>query len=148
MRNLLAHAGKQGRGVAAAFIATAFAQSDAAAAKAQWRKVADQLRPKLPKLAAAMHEAETDVLAYMDFPAAHWTKLHSTNGLERLNGEVKRRTDVVGIFPNEEAVYRLVGSILLEQNDEWAVQRARYMTLETITALGDDGVVSLPAVTD
>jgi putative transposase len=148
MRNLLAHAGRQGRGVAAAFIATAFAQDDAAAAKAQWRKVADQLRPKLPKLAAAMDEAEVDVLAYMDFPAAHRTKLHSTNSLERLNGEVKRRTDVVGIFPNEEAIYRLVGAILLEQNDEWAVQRARYMTLETIATLSDDATVSLPAMAD
>lgn len=146
MRNLLAHAGRQGRGVAAAFIATAFAQDDAAAAKAQWRKVADQLRPKLPKLAAAMDEAETDVLAYMDFPPAHRTKLHSTNSLERLNGEVKRRTDVVGIFPNEEAIYRPVGAILLEQNDEWSVQRARYMTLETIATLSDDAVVSLPAM--
>jgi putative transposase len=146
MRNLLAHAGRQGRGVAAAFIATAFAQDDAAAAKAQWRKVADQLRPKLPKLAVAMDEAEVDVLAYMDFPAAHRTKLHSTNSLERLNGEVKRRTDVVGIFPNEEAIYRLVGAILLEQNDEWSVQRARYMTLETIATLSDDAAVSLPAM--
>src|ERR1700744_3947342 len=99
MRNLLAHAGRQGRGVAAAFIATAFAQDDAAAAKAQWRKVADQLRPKLPKLAAARDEAEVDVLAYMDFPAAHRTKLHSTNSLERLNGEVKRRTDSSASFP-------------------------------------------------
>jgi transposase-like protein len=148
MRNLLAHAGRQGRGVAAAFIATAFAQDDAAAAKAQWRKVADQLRPKLPKLAVAMDEAEVDVLAYMDFPAAHRTKLHSTNSLERLNGEVKRRTDVVGIFPNEEAIYRLVGAILLEQNDEWSVQRARYMTLETIATLSDDATVSLPAMAD
>src|ERR1700757_2225421 len=148
MRNLLAHAGRQGRGVAAAFIATAFAQNDAAAAKAQWRKVADQLRPKLPKLAAAMDEAEVDVLAYMDFPAAHRTKLHSTNSLERLNGEVKRRTDVVGIFPNEDAIYRLVGAILLEQNDEWSVQRARYVTLETIATLSDDATVSLPAMAD
>jgi putative transposase len=148
MRNLLAHAGRQGRGVAAAFIATAFAQDDAAAAKAQWRKVADQLRPKLPKLSAAMDDAEVDVLAYMDFPAAHRTKLHSTNSLERLNGEVKRRTDVVGIFPNEEAIYRLVGAILLEQNDEWSVQRARYMTLETIAILSDDATVSLPAMAD
>ncbi len=148
MRNLLAHAGRQGRGVAAAFIATAFAQDDAAAAKAQWRKVADQLRPKLPKLAAAMDDAEIDVLAYMDFPAAHRTKLHSTNSLERLNGEVKRRTEVVGIFPNEEAIYRLVGAILLEQNDEWSVQRARYMTLETIATLSDDATVSLPAMAD
>jgi putative transposase len=148
MRNLLAHAGRQGRGVAAAFIATAFAQNDAPAAKAQWRKVADQLRPKLPKLAAAMDEAEVDVLAYMDFPAPHRTKLHSTNSLERLNGEVKRRTEVVGIFPNEAAIYRLVGAILLEQNDEWSVQRARYMTLETIATLSDDATVSLPAMAD
>jgi putative transposase len=124
MRNLSAHAGRQGRGVAAAFIATAFVQNDATAAKAQWRKVADQLRPKLPELAVAMDEAETDVLAYMDFPATHRTKLHSTNSLERLNGEVKRHTDVVGIFPNVEAIYRLVGAILLEQNDEGSVQRA------------------------
>src|SRR3954447_26956066 len=146
MRNLLAHAGRQGRGVASAFIATAFAQEDAAAAKAQWRKVADQLRPKLPKLAAFMDEAEADVLAYMDFPAAHRAKLHSTNPLERLNGEVKRRTDVVGIFPNEAAITRLIGAILLEQNDEWAVQRARYITLETIAPMSDDPLVSLPAV--
>jgi transposase-like protein len=148
MRNLLAHAGRHGRGVASAFIATAFAQEDAEAAKAQWRKVADQLRPKLPKLATFMDEAETDVLAYMDFPPAHRTKLHSTNPLERLNGEVKRRTDVVGIFPNEAAITRLVGAILLEQNDEWSVQRARYMTLETIAPLSDNAIVSLPAVAD
>ena len=132
--------------MAAAFIATAFAQEDAAAAKAQWRKIADQLRPKLPKLAAFMDEAEADVLAYMDFPAAHRTKLHSTNPLERVNGEVKRRTDVVGISPNEDAITRLVGAILLEQNDEWAVQRARYMTLETMAPLSDDPIVSLPAM--
>ena len=146
MRNLLAHAGRQGRGVASAFIATAFAQEDAEAARAQWRKVADQLRPKLPKLAAFMDEAEADVLAYMDFPAPHRPKLHSTNPLERLIGEIKRRTDVVGIFPNEDAIIRLVGAILLEQNDEWAVQRARYMTLETIAPLSDNPLVSLPAV--
>ena len=148
MRNLLAHAGRQGRGVASAFIATAFAQEDAEAAKTQWRKVADQLRPKLPKLAAFMDDAEADVLAYMDFPAAHRSKLHSTNPLERLNGEVKRRTDVVGIFPNEDAITRLVGAILLEQNDEWAVQRARYMTLETIAPLSDNSIASLPALAD
>jgi len=146
MRNALAHAGKSGRRVVSAFIATAFAQDDAEAATAQWRKVADQLRLKLPKLANFLDEAEPDVLAYMTFPAAHRAKLHSTNPIERLNGEIKRRTDVVGIFPNEEAIVRLVGAILLEQNDEWAVQRARYMTLETIAPLSDDPTISLPAV--
>jgi putative transposase len=144
MRNVLAHAGRQGRRVVSAFIATAFAQDDADAARTQWRRVADQLRPKLPKLAAFLDEAEADVLAYMTFPAAHRAKLHSTNPLERLNGEIKRRTEVVGIFPNEDAIIRLVGAILLEQNDEWAVQRARYMTLETMAPLSDDPIVSLP----
>jgi putative transposase len=146
MRNVLAHAGKSGRRVVSAFIATAFAQDDAEAARAQWRKVADQLRPKLPRLAAFMDDAEADVLAYMSFPAQHRAKLHSTNPIERLNGEIKRRTEVVGIFPNEDAIIRLVGAILLEQNDEWAVQRARYMTLETIAPLSDDPFVCLPAV--
>ena len=145
-RNALAHAGKNGRRVVAAFIATAFAQNDADAAKNQWRKVADQLRPTLPRLAALMDDSETDVLAYMSFPAAHRTKLHSVNPLERLNGEIKRRTDVVGIFPNEAAITRLVGALLLEQNDEWAVQRARYMTLETIAPLGENTPVSLPTL--
>ena len=92
-----------------------------------------------------MDEAETDVLAYMSFPAQHRVKRHSTNPLERVNGEIKRRTDVVGIFPDEDSITRLVGAILLEQNDEWAVQRARSMTLETITAMSDTALISLPA---
>jgi len=146
MRNVLAYAGKQGRRVVAAFIGTAFVQDDAEAARTQWRQVADQLRPKVPKLAALMDDAETDVLAFMSFPKDHRLKIHSTNPLERLNGEIKRRTEVVGIFPNEAAIIRLVGAILLEQNDEWAVQRARYMTLETIAPLSDDPIVKLPAV--
>ena len=146
MRNALAHASRQGRRVASAFIATAFAQDDAEAARVQWRKVADQLRPKVPKLAKLMDEAEPDVLAYMTFPKDHRLKIHSTNPLERVNGEIKRRTEVVGIFPNEDAITRLVGAILLEQNDEWAVQRARYMTLETIAPLSNDQIVSLPAL--
>jgi putative transposase len=146
MRNPLAHAGKSGRRVVSAFMATAFAQNDAASAKVQWRHTADQLRPKLPKLAFLMDEAETDVLAYMSFPKDHWAKISSTNPLERLIGEIKRRGDVVGIFPNEAAITRLVGALLLEQNDEWAVQPARYMTLETIAPLSDDPIVSLPAM--
>ncbi len=151
MRNALAHAGRSGRLgrvrcdlVVSAFVATAFAQNDAEQATAQWRRVADQLRPSVPKLATLMDHAELDVLAYMTFPVQHRAKLHSTNPLERLNGEIKRRTEVVGIFPNEDAIIRLVGAILLEQNDEWAVQRARYMTLESITPVGDDPVVGLP----
>ena len=106
----------------------------------------DRDPPKVSKLAAIMDDAETDVLAYMTFPEEHRTKLHSTNPIERLNGEIKRRTDVVGIFPNDDAIVRLVGALLLEQNDEWAVQRARYMTLETIGQMSDDPLVSLPAV--
>jgi transposase-like protein len=143
MRNVLAHAGRSGRRVVSAFVGTAFAQDDAISARDQWRRVADQLRPKLPKLAGFLDAAETDVLAYMTFPPAHRLKLHSTNSLERLNGEIKRRTEVVGIFPNEAAVIRLVGAILLEQNDEWAVQRSRYMTLETLAPVSDDPLVSL-----
>jgi transposase-like protein len=146
MRNVMAHAGKSGRRVVSAFIGTAFAQDDASAARVQWRKVADQLRPKLPRLAGFLDEAEQDVLAYMTFPAAHRAKLHSTNPLERLNGEIKRRTEVVGIFPNEQAIVRLIGAILLEQNDEWAVQRCRYMTLESVAAISDDPIVSLPVM--
>jgi transposase-like protein len=146
MRNALAHAGKSGRRVVSAFIGTAFAQDDAEAAKSQWRAVADQLKPKLPKLAALMLDAEVDVLAYMSFPKEHRARLHSTNPLERVNGEIKRRTEVVGIFPNEDAIVRLVGAILLETNDEWAVQRSRYMSLETIAPLSDNALVSLPAI--
>ena len=126
MRNALAHANKNGRRVVSAFIATAFAQGSPDAAGKQWRHVADQLRAKLPKLAALLDEAEVDVLAFMSFPREHWDKISSTNPIERLNGEIKRRADVVGIFPNDDAIVRLVGAILMEQNDEWAVQRARY----------------------
>jgi len=89
-------------------------------------------------------DAEADVLAYMGFPTQHRAKIHSTSPIERLNSEIKRRSDVVGIFPNEAAVTRLIGAVLLEQNDEWAVQRARSMTLETIASFSDDPSVSLP----
>ena len=114
--------------------------------------MADQLRPRVSKLAGLMDGAEHDVLAYMDFPAAHranpgkplGSTLHSTNPPERLNAEIKRRSNVVGMFPNEAAVTRLGGALLLEQNDEWATQR-RYMTLETLAPISDDPAVSLPA---
>ncbi len=144
MRNALAHANKSGRRVVSAFIATAFAQASPDTARKQWRHVADQLRATLPRLAALLDEAEVDVLAFMGFPREHWDKISSTNPIERPNGEIKRRTDVVGIFPNEDAIVRLVGAILMEQNDEWAVQRARYMTLETIAPVSDNPIVILP----
>jgi putative transposase len=111
MRNVLAHAGRQGRRVVSAFIATAFAQDDAEAATAQWRRVADQLRPKLPKLAGFMDEAEADVLAYMSFPAAHRARLHSTNPIKRVNSEIKRRSEVVGNLPQRRC-HRQAGRCL------------------------------------
>jgi putative transposase len=121
----------------AAAIRTAFTQETPAAAREEWRAVTDRLRARFPKPGELMVEAEDDVLAHMSFPKDHWQQIHSTNPLERLNCEIKRRTDVVAIFPNEAAIVRLVGAMLLEQNDEWAVQR-RYMSLETLEALSDD----------
>ena len=147
MRNALAHAGKNGRRVVSAFVATAVAQEDAEV-EAQWRRVADHFRPKVPKLATLMDHAEPDVLAYMSFPPQHRTKLHSTNPLERLNGEIKRFHRGRRHLPNEAAITRLIGAILLEQNDEWAVQRCRYMTLESVAPLSDDPIVSLPIAAD
>ena len=144
-RNAMAHAGKTQRRIVSAWIGTAFAEADQGAAHRQWRAVADQLRPRVPRLAALMDEAEHDVLAFMGFPAAHRAKISSTNPLERVNGEIKRRSDVVGIFPNEAAVRRLVGALLLEQQDEWATQR-RYMSLETFMPMDDAAPVRLPAV--
>ena len=145
LRNALAHAGKGQRQMVLAAINTAFAQDGFEAASKQWRAVADQLRENFPKLSQLMDEAEADVLAFMSFPKAHRTQLHSTNPLERLNAEVKRRTDVVGIFPNEAAITRLVGALLLEQNDEWQLQR-RYMALEPLRALVDNQPARLSAV--
>jgi len=136
VRNALAHANKGQRQALLALINTIFAQETAEAASAQWRIVTDQLRVKFPKLAEMMDAAEHDVLAYMAFPSAHRVQLRSTNPLERLNAEVKRRTNVVGIFPNERAIIRLVGAMMLEQNDEWSLQR-RYMQLEGLQSLSD-----------
>lgn len=145
MRNALAHANKTQRRMVSATIATVFAQDSAETAHAQWRAVADQLRGKLPKLGALMDGAEDEVLSYMHFPRAHWLQIHSTNPLERLNAEIKRRTNVVGIFPNDAAVTRLVGAMLLEQNDEWSLNR-RYMQLEGLQTLTDTAPTRLPAV--
>ena len=145
MRNALAYANKTQRRMVSATIATVFAQDSGEAAHQQWRAVADQLRTKLPKLGSFMDSAENEVLSYMNFPKAHWLQIHSTNPLERLNAEIKRRTNVVGIFPNDAAVTRLVGAMLLEQNDEWCLNR-RYMQLEGLQSLTDTPATRLSAI--
>jgi transposase-like protein len=145
MRSVLAHVPAKQRPAVVAMLKTIFAQETAADARAQWNSVADALRERAPKLAGLMDEAREDVLAYTAFPREHWPQIASTNPIERLNGEIKRRADVVGIFPNPAAVIRLVGALMLEQNDEWAVGR-RYMTLEGLAAFSDAPQVRLPAV--
>jgi putative transposase len=134
MRNALAHVPKGQQTVVAAALRQAFLQADQDAARQVWRQLADQLRPRWPKLAGLMDESEPDVLAYLAFPLQHRTKLHSTNPLERLNKEVKRRADVVGIFPGEPSITRLIGAVLLEANDEWQLQH-RYMQVEAMAEL-------------
>lgn len=145
MRNALAHAPAKQRAAVTAMLKTIFAQETKAEAVAQWNVVADALRDKQPKLGAMMDASREDVLAYMDFPKDHWPQISSTNPLERLNKEIKRRSDVVGIFPNDAAIIRLVGALMLETNDEWAVAR-RYMSLETLARLTHTDTVRLPAV--
>jgi transposase-like protein len=133
------------RGMVAAAIKTAFAQETGKEAHKEWREVADRLRERFAKVSSLMDEAEHDVLAYMSFHKSHWSQIRSTNPLERLNREVKRRTNVVSIFPNEAAIERLVGALLLECNDEWAVSR-RYMSLETMAGLSDDARARPPEI--
>jgi transposase-like protein len=146
MRSLLAHVPKSQQSVVSAAVRQVFVQPDRKTAGQAWRHVADQLRPRFRKVAALLDDAEHDVLAYMDYPEAHRSKLHSTNPIERLNKEVKRRTNVVGIFPNEASVRRLVGAVLLEQNDEWQLQH-RYLTLETMTGMAASDEAALAALT-
>jgi putative transposase len=134
MRNALAHVPKGQQSMVAAALRQTFIQPDRASSSQTLRHVADQLRAKWPKLGAFIDDSEADVLAHMDFPAQHRTKIHSTNPLERLNKEVKRRADVVGIFPNESAIVRLIGAVLLEANDEWQLQH-RYMQIEPMAEL-------------
>jgi putative transposase len=146
MRNAMAHIAPKQRPAVVAMLKTIFAQDTAEAAREQWTSVADALRERCPKLTELMDRSREEVLVYMSFPREHWAQIASTNPLERLNGEIKRRADVVGIFPNDRAVIRLVGALMLEQNDEWAVSR-RYMSLESLSALSDDPVRRLSAVT-
>lgn len=134
VRNALALVPKSAAQMVAATIRTVFVQPDAATAREHWRRVADSFRARFPKLSDLLDEAEEDVLAYLAFPAEHWKQIWSNNPLERLNREIKRRTDVVGIFPNEAAVVRLVGAVLAEQHDEWQVSR-RYFSAESLAKL-------------
>jgi putative transposase len=145
IRNALAHAIKGRRQAVLTVFNTIIVQDSPEACSAQWRTVSLQLRVKFPKLAELMDAAEHDVLAFMGFPRVHRVQIHSTNPLERLNAEVKRRTNVVGIFPNERAIIRLVGAMMLEQNDEWSLQ-LRYMQLEGLQSLSDNQSARLSAV--
>jgi putative transposase len=144
LRNALAHAPTKQRAAVAAMLKTIFAQESKADAEAQWGVVADALRERQPKLGGLMDVSRDDVLAYMDFPREHWPQIASTNPLERVNREIKRRADVIGIFPNDDAIVRLVGALMLETNDEWAVAR-RYMSLETLARVTNTATARLPA---
>ena len=147
MRNLLAKARHHQRQMIAALIRTIFAQPDAATATGQLRAVVDQLRPVAPDVADLLEAMETDLLAYTAFPDAHWSKIWSNNPIERLNRELKRRTDVVQIFPNTESVIRLVGALLVEVNDEMIAAERRYIAAASVAAVLDpaDALPSLPA---
>jgi transposase-like protein len=134
MRNLLAHIPKRDKAMVAAAVRTLFVMADRSAASQQLTGVAAALQQRYPKAAELLLEAEADILAYMDFPQSHWRRIYSTNPLERLNKEVKRRTNVVGIFPDRPSVIRLVGSLLMELNDEWQIGR-RYFSQESMKAL-------------
>lgn len=144
MRNLLVCVPKAQQGLVAAAIRQVFVQPDPATARGLGRQVAEQLRGRFSRVAALMDEAEDDVLAYRAFPEDHRLKLYSTNGLERLNKEVKRRANVVGIFPNEASIRRLIGAILAEQNDEWLLQNC-YLTLELLSERGSSLAESAPS---
>jgi transposase-like protein len=134
MRNALSLVPKAAQQMVGATIRTVFAQPDAQSAREQWLRVSEGFRHRFARLSELMEEAEEDVLAYAAFPGEHWQKIWSNNPLERLNKEVKRRTNVVGIFPNEAAVIRLVGSVLSEQHDEWQVCK-RYFSAGSLAKL-------------
>ncbi len=146
MRNLLSAANHRHRQVIAALIRTIFVQPDAATATTQLRAVVEQLRPYAPGVAERLEAMEADLLAYTGFPPAHWSKIWSNNPIERLNRELKRRTDVVGIFPDKASVIRLVGALLVEINDEMIAAERRYIAAASVADLTDQpGELALPA---
>jgi putative transposase len=135
MRNLLGTVPSASKEMVAATVRTIFAQPDAAATRSQLRDVVGLLEPRFPKAAKLLEDAEVDVTAYTAFPRAHWRKIASTNPLERINKEIKRRSNVVGIFPDDASVIRLVGAVLLEQHDDWAVSERRYLSEESMALI-------------
>ncbi|ETZ85379.1 transposase, Mutator family protein, partial [Mycobacterium sp. MAC_011194_8550] len=136
LRNVLAQVPKGSAEMVAAAIRTVFAQPDAEHVREQLDTIAGMLGRQFPKVETMLREAAADITAFADFPVAHWKKIWSTNPLERLNKEIKRRTDVVGVFPNPAALLRLAGSVLVEAHDEWQVADKRYLS-ETSLALLD-----------
>jgi putative transposase len=132
MRNLLTRVPKSAQSFVATMVRTIFAQPDAATVYEQHARIVDQLQARFPEAAALLADAAPDLLAFTAHPKEHWRQLWSNNSLERLNKEIRRRTDVVGIFPDRAAIVRLVGAVLAEQNDEWAVASRRYMSVESI----------------
>jgi transposase-like protein len=131
MRNLLVQVPKPAQTLVATLVRSIFAQHDAEAVNAQYKHVVEQLRDRFPRAAVMLREARDELLAFTHFPKVHWRQIWSNNPQERLNKEIRRRTDVVGIFPNREAIIRLVGAVLCEMNDDWATVR-RYMTFDPI----------------
>ena len=143
MRNVLAKVGKVNAEMVAASIRTIFAQPTADAVRDQLDFVADKLAGQFPAVADLLHDTKADLTAFADFPSAHWRKVWSTNPIERLNREVKRRTDVVGIFPNRAALLRLATCVLIEAHDEWQVSDRRYLSEESMAALAPDQPAAL-----
>ena len=137
MRNVLAKVPKASAEMVAAAVRTIFAQPDPTHVRAQLDEVARMLDGKFPGVATMLRDAAEDLLAFAGFPVAHWRKIWSTNPLERINGEIKRRTNVVGIFPNDASILRLVTAVLVETHDEWAVSERRYLSEESMAKLGE-----------
>jgi transposase-like protein len=142
LRNLLALVPKDGQGMVLAAVRLIFQQPDKARASKELRALADRLGQRLPRVSAALLEAEEEILAHMEFPPEHWRQISSTNPLERLNKEINRRTRVVGIFPDEESLIRLIGAVLAEQNDEWMVAR-KYMSRHSLVRVYESSTTEI-----
>jgi len=146
MRNVLARVPKASGDMVAAAVRTIFAQPDAAHVRTQLTEIVTTLQPQFPDVAVMLTDAAEDLLAFTHFPLAHWRKIWSTNPLERLNGEIKRRTNVVGIFPNDAAALRLITAVVVETHDEWAVAERRYLSEESMAKLTEPDATTIEQV--